>query len=255
MEPPPGCPKGLTVYTAAERPDLWEQVRSEGLFHNLWPEYNHHGVHAPAYFGALFPRFAEFQALFVDRRSSRVVARGRTIPFRWDGTLEDLPQGVDALGLQALEQDSVPTALSALAAEVDAAAQGSGVSSLVMATMVGLAQAHGLAPLVAPVRPNEKDRHPLTPIDDYAKWRRKDGLPVDPWMRVHVRLGARILRAEPHSMHIVAPVEDWQGWTGMRFSADGHYVFPGGLAPLTVSGGEGDYWEPNVWMVHDVTLP
>jgi hypothetical protein len=44
--------------------------------------------------------------------------------------------------------------------------------------------------------------------------------------------GGRILRAEP-------------------CSEDGQYVFPAGLAPLMVSGGEGDYWEPNVWMQHD----
>jgi hypothetical protein len=37
----------------------------------------------------------------------------------------------------------------------------------------------------------------------------------------------------------------------MAFPDDGQYVFPHGLAPLTVSGGEGDYWEPNVWMLHD----
>ena len=27
-------------------------------------------------------------------------------------------------------------------------------------------------------------------------------------------------------------------------------MFPGGLAPLTVEGGTGRYWEPNVWMRH-----
>jgi hypothetical protein len=36
----------------------------------------------------------------------------------------------------------------------------------------------------------------------------------------------------------------------MRFPEDGEYVFPGGLAPLSVSGRRGAYWEPNVWMHH-----
>jgi hypothetical protein len=254
MEPPPGCPDWLTVYTAAERPDLWEHVQSEHLFRDLWPEYNHHGNHTPAYFGALFPRFADLQVLFVDEHSSRVVARGRTIPFHWDGSLEDLPEGIDALGLRAIKGGSAPTTLSALAAEVDRSVQGCGLSSLVIAAMVALAGAHGLGPLVAPVRPNQKDRYPLMPIDRYAEWRRDDGFPFDPWMRVHARLGARVLRAETRSMHIVAPVEEWQAWTGMVFPEDGRYVFPGGLAPLTVADHEGDYWEPNVWMLHDVTL-
>lgn len=218
VEPPRGCPEWLTVSTAAERPDLWEQAQREGLFRGLWPEYNHHGIHTAAYFGALFPRLAEFQALFVDERSSRLVARGRTIPFRWD---------------------------------VAMTARGSGMSSLVVATMVELARAHALCSLVAPVRSSKKDCYPLTPIDRYAQWRRSDGLPFDPWLRVHVRIGGRILRAQPRSMHIVAPARDWEASTGMSFPEEGDYVFPGGLAPLRVWDGQGDYWEPNVWVAHD----
>jgi hypothetical protein len=117
-----------------------------------------------------------------------------------------------------------PTALSALAAEVDTAYQGSGLSRLVILTMAALARGHGLRSLVAPVRPSWKDRYPLTPIGRYAAWRRPDGLPLDPWMRVHARIGGRILRPEPRSLHIVAPVQDWQAWTGMAFPEDGPYV-------------------------------
>jgi hypothetical protein len=38
----------------------------------------------------------------------------------------------------------------------------------------------------------------------------------------------------------------------MAFPDDGEYVFPAGLAPLSVHGQTGSYWEPNVWMQHDV---
>jgi len=252
MKPPTGCPDWLTVYTAAERPDLWESVRSSGLFYNVWPEYNMHGNNTSAYFGVLFSRFPDFQALFVDERSSRVVARGRTIPFSWDGTLGDLPTGIDSVGLRAVQSDAKPNALSALAAEVDRPMQGLGLSSLVIATMGHLAASKGLQVLVAPVRPSIKDRYPLIPIDRYAEWRREDGTLFDPWMRVHARLGATILRAEPRSMEIVAAVEEWEGWTSMAFPDDGQYVFPGGLAPLVIAGGRGEYFEPNVWMMHKV---
>jgi hypothetical protein len=64
------------------------------------------------------------------------------------------------------------------------------------------------------------------------------------------RLGAAILRPAPRSMRIDAPVADWEEWTGLELPGPGEYVFPGGLAPLTVTGGSGRYWEPNVWMVH-----
>jgi hypothetical protein len=58
MEAPEGAPPWLAVFTADERPHLWERARSEGTFEQLWPEYNRHGIHADEYFAALVPRFA-----------------------------------------------------------------------------------------------------------------------------------------------------------------------------------------------------
>ena len=95
---PPGSP--LQVFTAEDRPGLWEQA-NDG-FAGSWPEYNMHGNHAAAYFGELVPRFARFQVLVYDRSADRVVGRGRSVPLRWDGTLADLPPGIDAAGLRAV---------------------------------------------------------------------------------------------------------------------------------------------------------
>ena len=249
---PSGAPEWLNAFTAAERPDLWESVRTEQRFRDLWPEYNHHGNLTPRYFGQLVPRFAHLQILFVDQRSEQVVARGRTIPFRWDGALGDLPPGIDAVGLRGVDNPGQPTALSALAAEVAADHQGIALSGLLVQAMSAVARQAGLAPLVAPIRPSWKDRYPLIAIDRYATWKRSDGLPFDPWLRLHHRLGGRVLRSELRSMQISAPVTEWEAWTNMAFPDDGAYVFPGGLAPLAVSGGVGAYWEPNIWILHDV---
>src|SRR5579875_3825315 len=54
MQTPSGSPDWLDVYTAAERPELWEKVRAEGLFQGVWPAYNHHGNNTGRYFGALY---------------------------------------------------------------------------------------------------------------------------------------------------------------------------------------------------------
>jgi hypothetical protein len=245
----PTAESTVDVFTAEERPDLWEEGRS--LFRDVWPEYNLHGNN-DAYFGTLFPRHARLQVLLYDRSVNRLVARGRTIPFRWDGSLDDLPSGIDAVGRRALEDPGPATALSALAAEVVLDQQGRGLSRLVLESMAQAGKQAGLAPLMAPVRPSRKDRYPLTPIEQYAAWRRSDGLPFDPWLRVHARLGATMVRTEAESLQIEAPVADWEQWTGMAFPEDGEYVFPLGLAPLRVHRGIGSYWEPNVWMRHDI---
>jgi hypothetical protein len=119
--------------------------------------------------------------------------------------------------------------------------------------MIAIAGEHGLDGVIAPVRPSWKERYPLTAIERYAGWRRTDGLLFDPWMRVHERLGAVVLKPEPHSLRITGTVAEWESWTGLTLPESGRYVFPQGLAPLDVDR-EADvarYWEPNVWMRHE----
>jgi hypothetical protein len=120
--------------------------------------------------------------------------------------------------------------------------------------MRSLAADRELPDLIAPLRPTWKERYPLTPIERYASWARRDGLPFDPWIRLHVRLGAEIVRPDPQSLRITGTVADWEEWTGLPFPESGAYVFPHGLAPLDVDRerDRGEYWEPNVWVHHRV---
>jgi hypothetical protein len=106
--------------------------------------------------------------------------------------------------------------------------------------------------MVAPVRPSWKERYPLASIDRYIQWRREDGELLDPWMRVHERLGARVATPLPKSLRITGTVGEWETWTGMIFPESGDYVFPEGLALLHIDMADdrGSYWEPNVWIVH-----
>jgi hypothetical protein len=120
--------------------------------------------------------------------------------------------------------------------------------------MRGLAARHGLARFVAPVRPTMKARYPLTPMARYVQWRRSDGLPFDPWLRVHTRLGAELLGVCDRSMVVNGTVDEWEDWTGMTFPDSGSYVIDGALVPVTINRetGHGEYIEPNVWMRHPV---
>jgi hypothetical protein len=137
--------------------------------------------------------------------------------------------------------------------QIPRALQGSGMSARALGGMIELAREHGLEALIAPVRPNWKERYPLTPIERYARWRRDDGLLFDPWMRVHERMGAEVLKPEPESLRITGARAEWEEWVGMPFPEDGAYVFPGGLAPVSFADDVGRYWEPNVWMRHAVS--
>jgi len=235
----------VNVYTVAERPDLaepgWQATN------DVFPEYNNHGDVLNAYWGGLTEKYPQFQFHLVD--GEQILARARCLPVRWDGTLEDLPKGIDDAIVRGIDEGD-GTALCAMVIQVPRSLQGRGLSGTALKAMADIGRAQGLRSLIAPVRPNWKERYPLTPIERYAGWRREDGLLFDPWLRVHERAGASILRPEPESLRITGTVAEWEEWVGMRFPEDGDYTFPGGLAPLAVADGVGRYWEPNVWMHH-----
>jgi hypothetical protein len=237
----------IFVATARERPDLLEPAWE--LTKDTMPEYNNHGDVLNEYWWRLTEEQPDFQFHLVDEQG--ILARARSVPVRWDGTLEDLPAGIDGAIARGFDEGGA-NVLCALVIMVPTARQGAGGSRAALEAMLSIAREHGLEWLIAPVRPNWKERYPLTPIERYAYWRRDDGLPFDPWMRVHFRLGADILRAEPNSLRITGTVPEWEEWTGMAFPESGEYVFPKGLATVHVDreADRGSYWEPNVWMRH-----
>lgn len=247
----------IKVLRYSERPELWEDT--EAVSQAVWPEYNHHGEVLNRYWGRLFSEFPEFQFVLYDDEEG-VLAEGHTVPCAWDGTTEGLGEGIDAMIAGAFEARAAghrPTALGVLAAEIKPEFQGRRLADSVLDGMADLARHAGLTHLIAPVRPSLKDRYPIIPIERYVYWTRENGEPFDPWIRVHIRRGARIAKPIPHSMLISGSVADWERWTDMRFPDDGRYTFPAGLAPVEIDHGRdlGSYWEPNVWIVHTVKPP
>jgi hypothetical protein len=162
-----------------------------------------------------------------------------------------LPAGIDGAIARGFDEGGA-NVLCALVIMVPRDVQGRGVSATAVRAMGEIARHHGLTSLIAPVRPSWKDRYPLVPIERYARWRRADGLLFDPWMRVHERLGAGVVRPEPCSLRITGTVAEWETWTGMSFPESGDFWFPGGLATVRIdrAHNSGSYWEPNVWMHH-----
>ncbi|SNY47116.1 hypothetical protein SAMN05421748_10870 [Paractinoplanes atraurantiacus] len=239
------------MYTVAERPEL----AGKGIpSADVWPEYNLHGDRLNQWWGHLDEELADYQFFLVDENDD-VVAEGHTGPLWWDGDDATLPGGIDA----AIEQSFVRTragqpvnTLCALAAETPRDGRRRGLAAELLGAMRVIAGRQGLTHLVAPVRPSWKERYPLAPIERYVQWRRADGQLLDPWMRVHERLGARVGAPLPESMLITGTVGEWESWTGLVFPDSGDYVFPDGLATVRIDREKdhGSYWEPNVWMIH-----
>jgi GNAT superfamily N-acetyltransferase len=231
----------------ADRPDLRAR-RFDELSRLAFPEYMNHNEPGDLYWDRLYTDFPGFQVGLID--GDELLAEAHAVPLPWDGTLADLPAGWDEGFVRGMTSDKPPTALMAIAISVAPARQGQRLSGRMIESFRDNARDAGLSSVIAPVRPTLKERYPLIPIDRYIEWRRQDGSHFDPWIRIHEHVGGEILAPAPESMVIRAPVADWEEWTGMRFPEEGEYVFPGGLATLTVRDGIGTHVEPNVWLLH-----
>ncbi|MEU9319777.1 hypothetical protein [Streptomyces sp. NPDC048295] len=70
------------------------------------------------------------------------------------------------------------------------------------------------------------------PMAEYLGRRRDDGLPADPWVRVHVRAGGTIERIAPASMAVSGSSARWRQWTGLPFDRDGAVEVTGAPTPV-----------------------
>lgn len=245
-----------TVYTHAERPDL--EAASQGDdFLRQWPPFMFFDPYADQHYPTMYQRCPEFQ-FYLQNADGVVVACCNTIPIAWDSTPGDLPAGWDdglARGALGALDGVTPNTLCAIQATVSANFLGHGLGSALVQTMRKFASDRGFGALIAPVRPSYKTRYPLIPIEQYITWTDENGQFFDPWLRVHQRLGASILRVAPESMTISGTVADWETWTGMQFPGSGDHIVPGALVPVKVCREQdrGVYVEPNVWMLHALT--
>ena len=243
-----------TVIRYSERPALWDQIAD--LSDEVWPEYNVHGEIVNRYWSQLYEHFPDYQFVLYEEGADDVLAEGVTIPCRWDGNTDTLGPGIDDTLVNAFALKAAggqPDTLCALAAKIPPRHQAKRLAKVVLTGMANIASEVGLHNLVAPVRPNWKDRS-ATPIKNYVRWTRDDGTAFDPWIRVHLQLGATLGPALPQSLRITGTIANWEKWTDMSFPETGDYVFPAGLAPLHVDTDKdlGEYWEPNVWLLHSL---
>ena len=239
-------------FTYDERPEL--RARS-GFLREAWPAFMLESPISYERWHLLYERFGGFQFWLVDE-ADEILAEGNSLPVRLD--LADLPdRGWEYVVEHATNGDEQPTLVSAIQVLVDRNLHGSGLSATMLGEMRRIAAGAGYGDLVAPVRPSLKSRYPLTPIEEYVTWTTTEGLPFDPWLRVHARAGATIEKVCFESMIIPGSVADWEEWTGMRFPSSGTYVIPGALEPvdIDVTADRGVYVEPNVWMHHRTGQP
>ena len=243
----------LVLTTAAERPDLAPLTAG---FPGGWPEFMYYDLTGGLYYDLTKTHYAEHVIIAYDpARPDRAAAKAYTVPFHAEEG-EELPDdGWDeVIRRSALDRIAgrAPNRVSALEVCIQTDLRGTGLAKVMLGAMRDNARKLGFDALLAPVRPSGKDAFPDVPMSDYAYRTRDDGLPVDPWLRVHVRAGGRIVKVAPKSMTIAGTLAEWWAWTGLPFDTDGSVVVPGALAPVLcdTTHDHAVYIEPNVWVEH-----
>lgn len=218
-----------------------------------WPEFMMHDTIANTNWYPLHEKHPRFQFALAEGVSGKWIAVGNSVPVHFDEPLENLPdKGWDWALKTGVDSQQKGNILCALAIQILPEYRGGGLSTLMIKVMREIGTHQGLDKLIAPVRPNRKCDYPLLPMEVYIGWS-KDNRPFDPWLRVHHRLGARIIKVCHEAMHISGSIQSWQDWTGLTFQTSGDYIIPGALSPvkMNIENDRGEYIEANVWMVHE----
>lgn len=243
----------LKISSLAERPDMVDQVLDMA---DSWPEFVVNDPVGSAHYPRIAAELPQY-VQFAQDEHGEVVAHAHSVPFALavDGRGELPGRGWDEVlgwAFSDLRHGVRPDTVSAISIVVAPHAQGLGLSGRMLAAMRDNARAVGFREVVAPVRPSAKHLEPRTPMEEYARRVRPDGLPHDPWLRVHARAGATLHSVVPASMTVAAPLEDWRRWTGLPFDTPGDIEVPGALVPVRCEPEHGYavYVEPNVWMRH-----
>ncbi len=224
------------------------------LFADGWPAFITADQEVKRHIGFIRDVFADLELALLDA-DDVIVAAGWAVPIRWTGDPAELPTGyTDSLGRAVADhqQGSPVDTLVVMAAQVHPERRGTGLAGHLLTALRRLAEDRELVRVIAPVRPTLKARYPLTPIDRFAAWTRGDGSPLDPWVRTHWRLGARIIATAPRSQVMTGTVAEWESWTGLVFPDSGDYVIPDGLSTLHIDfdADLGKYVEPSIWVQH-----
>ena len=221
-----------------------------------WPEFMQHDCIVKEYWADLYTDFLKFQFALFDKQE--IVGIGNTVHLHWQRPFSELPDtGLD----WALEKASKDFQLGlksnlliGVQILINPKFQSHGISYEMLSIMKDIAKSNGIDNIALPVRPTLKSDYPLTPIDKYVKWQNKDNLPFDPWIRVHIKAGGKIVGICNKSMFISGTVTEWEKWTGLVFPETGDYVVNKALTPITVDKNNdiGTYIEPNVWIIHEL---
>jgi len=239
----------MNLETLSDNPELLDVINE--MYSKPWPKFMSEDESVKKYWRKLYSVYPQYQLLL--KEQSDYVGVANCFPIEWDGTEDNLPSGFDQAMEVIFNNQETANCLCALAIVVGKKYSGKGISSKVLKVVKKIGNRQGFAKLIIPVRPTLKSQYPLVSMKDYMRWE-KSGYPFDPWLKVHIKNGGKILREANPSLVVEGTVPQWENWTGMYFGTSGDYVVEGALNPISIDRDNdfGKYVEPNVWILHEL---
>jgi GNAT superfamily N-acetyltransferase len=188
--------------------------------------------------------------------TGQLVATIDAIEIDWDGNPDTLPKRgwteiiEDGLIREELDQEIQTDWVAALGTSVLPDYQKFGLSKKLLEELIKKAKALGYKGMIAPVRPIYRFRMPDLTINEYSQVRLDNGEHFDPWLRIHERIGGKIIGVCPASAVFSAPLNDWQDWSKMKLPESGRLLVPNAINYLEIKDGVGVLKEDSVWVLH-----
>lgn len=210
----------LEDYTLAEfRTYLDENKRRVPALHvlqslysdkNTFPDLNDYRLGPNA-----FDKIKLSWILFLtDEADPQLAGHGITAGIHWDGKSDTLPDGWQGVVLKSYK-DSVsgaaPNTIVGLFIRVEPEFREGGIAKTIAEEMGVLREKNNLTYFILPLRPplRYEQEYASLPFATFAAATREDGLPLDHWVRMHVRLGAAVIRISEKSHRHVLNLKDF----------------------------------------------
>ncbi len=196
--------------------------------------------------------FAAYQVVIVDDNQQQPIGVINTVPLNWQASLEYLPEEGWDWALANAELGGNWHCILFIA--IIPAYRGQQLAEKAVQIAKQLGQTYGHQGTIVPVRPTRKKCFPTMSMAAYLEKHHEDGRVYDPWLRLHLKLGAKIIKICHRAMTITLSLEEWFKYGAVPHKDDPQeLIVPDGLVPVRIISGKniGIYEEPNVWLVHN----
>ena len=200
-------------------------------------------------------KYFPFTQIFIIGTDDNLIGFMNTVPVFWDKSLNELPDdGWDWMlrsGITDFEEGKQPNTLGGLQIIVTKEHQGKGFSKILITQAKKVVEKIGYKNFIIPIRPTFKHLHPEMKMSDYINLK-KDTKIYDPWIRTHLKSGAKIIRICNNSMNISGDIPFWESLLNQKINTSGKYIATGALNPITIDfqKNHGEYREDNIWIAY-----